>query len=687
MALRRNSSGHFARTRALDLAVFAIAAALGVMVLWLVGRPLHTPDLWFHLKTGEMYLREGLWPETDPMLFTGLPGGPVQHEWLFEIVVHMIDRTLGFQGLRVAKVLLVLATLVLLTRVLRRASGSWVAAAAGCAAFVALSAQRLIQFRPDLWTIPATVLLYSWFIGEGAARPRARVLVIALPLFCLWANAHSLSVIGVALLAAGTLGAGLAWGILARTLAASAQQCAAARQRFFWLASVFAVAALASLVHPRGYHQLLTFAESSGDTAVTEIADEWTPFNMFAPGVARPLAWAVADVVLLGFACSVWLQLRALRREPTDLQLARFDPCGFMVAAAACGPMLISIRYLWLGFLPLAYVLRASRDWDPRPLRALSLLGTAAVCIAFPSSYGFFPEIADAPHSVQGYLTTPLNRRVVADESVRFLKAIDARGRIFCPYLLGSYIGYRLSPRLRTFIDSRTEHYPRQVFDDWRAITAGAALQDGRDYVRALEDYGVDFLFATGLPGYPYDTPYTLHLLERVPGWVLVYRNAGQAVYLRANERNRGNAQRVAQFYAKLGIPYDPAQGLDVGKVINARLDWAVAQHIVPARLPELERRTREGAAPARAAAAFELADALYVAGAFRAAANYAKQALAGAAEPARALRLALHALRRADEVPAAEALLARVMREHPNDPRLIKEFPTSPNPEPLRTP
>jgi hypothetical protein len=616
-----------------------------------------------------MYLHEGLWPKQDPMLFTGLPGGPVQHEWLFEIVVHAIDRCFGFQGLRVAHVLFVVLTMALLARVLRRASGSWPAAAIGCALFVALASQRLMQFRPDLWTIPATALVYAWFIGDSAARPRPRVLVIAAPLFCLWANSHSLSVIGVALLAAATLGAGLAWAIVTGTLAAPAPDRAAARERFVWLASVLAVAVLACLLHPRGYHQLLTFAESSGDTAVTEIADEWTPFNIFAPVVARPLAWAAADLVLLMFAGSAWLQLRGLKREPSTLQLVRFDPVGFIVAAAACGPMLISVRYLWLGWVPLAYSLRALRAYGQQPLlRPVALLLTAAVCVAFPSDYGFRPELVDTPRTIAGYLASPINRRALADESVQFLRAIDAEGRIFSPYLLGSYVGYRLAPRLRTFIDSRTEHYSRQIFDDWHAISSGVVLADGRDYVRALDDYGVDFFFATGLPGYTYDTPYTLNLLERAPGWLLVFRNAGQALYLRAHERNRANAQRIEKYYAQLGIPYDGSRGLDVGQVINARLDWAVAQRIVPARLPELERRTRAGAPAARAAASIELADALYAAGAFRAAANYAKRALPDAADPARALQLALHALQRANELPAAEALLARVRSEHAND-------------------
>ena len=72
--------------------VAAWVAALGMatMLMWLAGQPLATPDLWFHLKAGETYLEKGLWPDRDPMLFTAFEGGPVQHEWLFGVGLHLI---------------------------------------------------------------------------------------------------------------------------------------------------------------------------------------------------------------------------------------------------------------------------------------------------------------------------------------------------------------------------------------------------------------------------------------------------------------------------------------------------------------------------------------------------------------------------------------------------------------------
>ena len=138
------------------LAILMLAGMV-VMLLALVGRPLATADLWFHLKMGEWYLLEGLWPTTDPMLHTNGPIKPVQHEWLFGVWVHTIQEYLGFQGLRVANVLSVLLIIGLAFDAFRRQAGSIAETALATGAFVILSWLRLTD-RPDRWSI---ISLYS----------------------------------------------------------------------------------------------------------------------------------------------------------------------------------------------------------------------------------------------------------------------------------------------------------------------------------------------------------------------------------------------------------------------------------------------------------------------------------------------------------------------------------------------
>jgi tetratricopeptide (TPR) repeat protein len=106
----------------------------------------------------------------------------------------------------------------------------------------------------------------------------------------------------------------------------------------------------------------------------------------------------------------------------------------------------------------------------------------------------------------------------------------------------------------------------------------------GETFPELLDRYGVDVFFGIGTPVMR-DTArpvsYSTTLLERTPGWILVFRDYRSAVYLRANARNRENLERVAAWYAKQGVPFDPEEGLDLHTVIQRSLGWAVRDGVV----------------------------------------------------------------------------------------------------------
>jgi hypothetical protein len=102
----------------------------------LAGGPIKTADFWFHAKMGEVYLAEGPWPGADPLLHTAHERAPVQHEWLFGVAVHLLERAIGFPGLRVVHALAVAGILWLAWSIFRRESGSRVAACLAAAVFI-----------------------------------------------------------------------------------------------------------------------------------------------------------------------------------------------------------------------------------------------------------------------------------------------------------------------------------------------------------------------------------------------------------------------------------------------------------------------------------------------------------------------------------------------------------------------
>ena len=150
------------------------AASMVLLVLYLVGRPLATDDLWFHLKMGEAFATEGLWPDADPMLHTAVAEAPIQHEWLFQVFVYEVWQSLGFQGLRAVHVPIVAGIFWLIFAVVRRESRSAAVACFGVALFVVLAWYRLFQFRPDLASIPAAYGLYLLLLEGRSDRAGRR---------------------------------------------------------------------------------------------------------------------------------------------------------------------------------------------------------------------------------------------------------------------------------------------------------------------------------------------------------------------------------------------------------------------------------------------------------------------------------------------------------------------------------
>ena len=80
------------------------------------------------------------------------------------------------------------------------------------------------------------------------------------------------------------------------------------------------------------------------------------------------------------------------------------------------------------------------------------------------------------------YLTLAYRSHKYYRESVHFLQATGVRGNLYNPYWMGGFAGYWLSPRLRTFIDGRTEHYDAEVFREHAAVQDLSSVRDGEPF-------------------------------------------------------------------------------------------------------------------------------------------------------------------------------------------------------------
>jgi hypothetical protein len=568
-------------------------ALVAVRVLHLVGAPVSTDDVWWHMRLGEEYTAHGPWLESDPLLYTASEGAPAPHAWLFGVAVSAVDRLLGLHGLRLAHVAVVVFIIGLAYSILRRESGLRAPAFLATAVFLVLTADRLPRLRPDLFSISATLLLYLLLL-QGKRPPSWRRVAMSVLLILVWANFHAAFAVGPLFLVAALFGLTVRIGL--RLLKDAWRREPSERGEAFaseahWIravATALVLGLLAAFLNPRGIEQHLSFLSSASGSALWAVADDWSAFHPFSWSQSRLAlglgTWLAADLLLLGFLAAGLYALLHFLREPSASTLRACDPMLFALGAASFAASFVSQRFLWMCVFPLLCVLRVFSSVRDESLRKALAWACALACVGLAFAVpGARPLSGLAPSRFQAYLEKPFSGRYPA-EGVRFLAETKVSGNLFSRYATGGFFGYWLAPRVRAFVNG-TLNFPAEVFDDYFAAVNFRGIHPDEGVRDVLDRREVDFFFGAGIPALkaPGMTPfYTTVDLEGEPGWILVHRSLDHAIYLRLAERNAENLMRIASYYAGEGISFDPERGLDVGALLREQPEWAIRHRMLP---------------------------------------------------------------------------------------------------------
>lgn len=560
------------------------AAALGLAaaVLIAAAQPIFTEDAWWHLAMGRAYAQQGLRLDADPLLHTAL-AAPAPAAWLADLALFSVERVAGFQGLRVAHALCVVAIFAMAFACARAAGASRATAWLGVAVLAVLGAYRLFQLRPHLFSMFAALAMLWLLLARGEPPSWRRVGAAAL-LQALWVNVHAAFVLGPLLIAAALA------GLLALQPWRAGERRADARRARRLLAAG-AVAVLATLANPDLLGPWRPYFAAGVDSPSLEIvADEWSRLDLFAwprPGFPpSPLAWLVIWSLLVATPLAI---ARGLRRRGSGA--AAPDPALAAVGLLSLGLGWFAVRFVWMGFFALLPVAQGLRGAKPESTafggaRAARAALAAALAAAFPW-IGAWPMISQGVHPLT--YARPYPAAKYHAHAVWFMRDTGLRGRLWNDYATGNFLGYWLAPGLLGFVNGSL-NVPPEVMDARHRVRR---LDPGwRD---ALERYGVDVFFGTGVPllrvGRP-DVATTAHL-EGEPGWIPIFRNLRSAVYLRRDPRDAANLERVADYYAEAGVPFDRERGFDPKAAIDTAPQWAFAHGLIPGDYPQLIRTGR----------------------------------------------------------------------------------------------
>jgi hypothetical protein len=584
-------------------AIHGLAIVLGGVTLVLVGQPLYANDSWVHLALGSHFAAEGPWLAADPHLFAA-PGPPSPSSWLGAVGLSQVSALSGFAGLRLFHVLAVAGILALAWSVVRRASGSTVAASAGLVGFIVLSTYRLVQLRPELFSIAATLALFLLLVVPRAG-PGTRASGAAIVLSLVWANSHAAFLLGPVLIL------GVAASLWAFYSILGGGMTGEERQRARRLAATGGLMLLASLVNPQGWDAHLAYFTAGGETlALAAVSDEWNPLAVWRfPTAGGPPTWAVWLMT--------WICLISVAAGATRLVLERgaaregastgLDPALVALAFAGSAAALIATRFVWLQIFGLALaaalLARARAEGrsspggpaagDPSLLgfgrqRGLALASLFLVGLHFGA--GDFPQVSRSLRSGFTDYRAPYDAGRFSSHAVWFLRDSGLSGRIHNPYPLGGFMSYWLSPEI-TMSASGAMNVRREAMETDLAVGMRLGMQPGESYANVLDRQGYDLFLGVGLP---VEVPpngqvaSTVRHVERERDWVPVFRSLASAVYLRRNERNAANLERVRRYYEREGVPFDPQRGFDPAAVIAQSPAWATAHGVIPRDFADL---------------------------------------------------------------------------------------------------
>jgi hypothetical protein len=455
------------------------AALLVVLAVLTVRSRFDDPDLWWHLKTGEIIWTTHSIPHADPFSFTASGQPWIAQEWLSEFAMYGLWKLGAYTGLMLGlSILTALLFLVAYVLCSKYSANSKIGFAGALAVW--LFSTIGLALRPHMigYLLLALELLILHF-----SRTRRQWLFTLVPLFCIWVNCHAsfffgLIVLGVALVCAFL--PEIRWGLLVST------PWAPERRNTLLICAVLSVAAL--------------FLNPIGSRLVVYPLDVFfrQPLNLAGISEWRPPApddlrfWAL----LLGAGAMLLVPL--LRFAAVRVEEFLLVSIGF--ALAICHQRMLFV----FGLLAAPVLCRLSADlWDryqperDRVWLNASIMALAAVVVVFA-----FPSARQLDELV---------RKSSPVQAVDFLRRSGLSGNLLNEYVYGGYLIWA-APERKVFIDGRADVYEKAgvlgEYGDWIGVRSDPKL------LLAKYRIGVCLLSRTAP---------IARVMPLLPGWKRVY--------------------------------------------------------------------------------------------------------------------------------------------------------------------
>jgi hypothetical protein len=508
--------------RATSLLRYAPGLVVLVIVIADSGQMTDT-DLWGHIRFGQAVIAQRHLILRDPYSYTAFGQQWSNHEWLTEVVMAAAYNAIGVVGLKLWKFACVAATMLMVAMGLAE-TGASPSVQLNTFTLVAIATMPQMEFRPQLFTfmfLAAMLALLARHNYRGLAP-----LWLLFPMMALWANLHGGFIMGIVVIAiyAGVTaiedlirGAGLSLGLRLGALATAGL--------------------IATMITPYGLETWSPVFHALRNPMTRIAVTDWQPL---AFAIIRQ--WHANPAGVIYLLCGVGMLLAfvitfALEPRGGGLPLT-------VIAAVMSIAAIVAVRNLPLAIIACALPVarhsaalldrkrshRGAAETHAQVEVSNSDRETIGVGAGFDPSYqrsATSPWLALAVAVMLAIYSGLFSSRLRDDKpypigAVTFMRDHDLRGNILGDFGWGEYLIWHVAPASKVFIDGRYDTvYPYGIIDQYINF-----YFDRGDAKTILSAYPHDFVLIPSASR-------AFALMQRQPGWKLIYRDADSALFAR----------------------------------------------------------------------------------------------------------------------------------------------------------
>ena len=541
-----------------------VVVSVFCLIFVVAHRAIFDLDIWLHLKTGELILKNRIIPSHDIFSFTLKAKPWVDHEWLFQVISYLVYSKWEAEGLIILQCCIILLSLWVLFLIGYRVIKSYLEVALFIFVAAYASTSRF-NIRPDMFSLFFFVL-YLYFLRFYIDKKRIWLLV---PLQVIWTNLHGYFFLGPLLILLFIIAEFLRRKIKSLPGQWKTEPALSdiANRR---LKKIFLFILLACIINPAGLKGALYpfdiakevllgrsqifFRDIQELQSTLQVGKHLTNFGYYK---------------LIVIFCFSLIVINFKRLKMVDILLALFFlPFSFTLRNMAFFSFLcftIIISYLPQTISTISVNIRVQT-----PLKK-SLYGLFKCGIAIALIVLFWQRINTI--LAQGYydfdsrkLKSPLfgiDYGRYPKKAVDFILEHSVSPNILNDFNSGAYLIGRTYPERKVFIDGRTELYGPEFFKKYLDLMKG----DVSAFDEIIDKYKLETILLSTASDFFYDI---IKHIYGSPQWKLVFLDNSGIVFLKDSPSNQEIIDRYKINLSNYPIPKADLKELGIKRIYPA---------------------------------------------------------------------------------------------------------------------